>query len=179
MTISTYKCITWILALKESMKEFTFPIELISIIIKIYLDIIAPILIYYRIATCTHCRIIDNIWDTEIIPICKDILPQIKSYVWSKRNFSTTFEDNSNIINLSRYCKWTPMILLIPRPLWNNALSNPDIQTIEGVQIFNGKIENNQILYDPLYNPRLSYDYGVWLKKALTNEEFIKTQCSI
>ena len=75
------------------------------------------------------------------------------------------------------------MILLIPGRLWDNAMSKlgpkNDVQLIEGVQIMNGKWDNNELKYIQEYDIRKPASFGQWLKVSLENEEFKKVQQGI
>jgi hypothetical protein len=62
---------------------------------------------------------------------------------------------------LKPYMIWKPMILVVP-------------ESKQGIQIFNGKIHNNELIHEVEYNYMNPYDYGVWFECALNNDLFRK-----
>jgi len=146
-----------------------------------------PVLVLYKSDTCHFCTELTKMWDTppnkdedSIVTALKKVYPRLRFYILSVKDNTGIFDENSTPKDLIRYGKWYPMVLLIPGRLWDNAMSKlgpkNDVQLIDGVQIMNGKLENNNLVHMYQYNNKSPAQFAAWLKASLENEEFKKVQ---
>lgn len=144
-----------------------------------------PVVVLYKSSMCRHCTALVNIWDTNkdgesVTTALKKAYPKLRFFTVTAKDNSGKFDENTTPKDLIRFGKWYPMILLIPGPLWNNAMSKlgpkNDVQLIDGVQIMNGKWNGETIDYVQKYDIRKPTDFTKWLQESLENEAFKRAQ---
>ena len=145
-----------------------------------------PVVVLYKSSMCRHCTSLANIWDTNpsgesVTSVLKKINPKLRFFTVTAKDNTGKFDENTAPKDLIRFSKWFPMILLIPGPLWNNAMSKlgpkNDIKLIDGVQILNGKWDG-EVKYVQKYDITKPNDFGDWLRDGLGNDDFKKVQNS-
>lgn len=146
-----------------------------------------PIVVFYKSALCGHCTTVSAIWDNpqginqdSIVTSLKKVYPKIRTKIVTAANNSGQFDEKEYPKDIRRYAKWFPMFLLVPGPIWDNAMvnlgTNNDAQVLDGVQILNGKMVNNIIERDAKYDIMKPLDFGKWLQQALNDPSFRKVQ---
>lgn len=148
-----------------------------------------PIVVLYKSNGCRHCISLSKIWDTptkdeeSVVSVLKKVYPKLRFHTFTARDNTGKFDENLAPKDLFRYGKWFPMILLIPGRLWDSAMEKlgpkNDVQLVEGVQIMNGFMENDELKYNVTYNITKPSEFGRWLTDALENEEFKRVQNNI
>lgn len=146
-----------------------------------------PTLVLFKSTICRHCTALTNIWDTppnkdedSVSSALKKVYPKLRFFTLTAKDNTGTFDENAAPKDLIRYGKWFPMILLIPGPLWNQAMSKlgpkNDVKLTDGVQIMNGKLNGETLEYVQNYDIRKPADFSRWLQDALANEDFKRVQ---
>jgi len=145
-----------------------------------------PVIVLYNSETCGPCKKLLSIWDS-IVNAIKTLYPNMRFSVISSPNNSGLFEFDSAPKGLLKYRGWFPMVLLVPGPLWNEAMANlgPDnaVEITQGVKVFNCKNEREIIgqntdprdyvgKYD-IFDPQ---EWLQWLNDAMESEDFIQAQ---
>lgn len=149
-----------------------------------------PVVVFYKSLQCRHCTSVSDIWNTpanknedSIVTALKKVHPNIRTFIVTATDNSGVFNENEFPKDLIRYSRWFPMILLIPGPIWNEAMSklgpNNNVQLLDGVQVMNAKWNNNTFDHSPQYDIHKSSEFARWLKEALNNENFKKVQNAI
>lgn len=125
---------------------------------------------------CTHGLKLREIW-TVIKDKLLEFDPELQFLHISLKGFGSSFFDEHSIPSfLKNYNKWSPMVLLIPKDLWDHAMKylgpNNPIELKDGVHIFNGQWNsNNKIIYDGKYNHFMPDDYVAWIRDILNKVE--------
>jgi len=145
-----------------------------------------PILVLYKSNMCRHCAAVSDIWNTapnggeSIVSAVKKVYPKLRFYTLTAKDNTGKFDENIAPKDLIRYGKWYPMILLIPGPIWDAAMSKlgpkNDVEILNGVQIMNGKMSGKNLEYTQKYDIRKPSEFAKWIREALANEEFIHAQ---
>lgn len=144
-----------------------------------------PVVVLYKSSMCRHCTALANIWDSNkdgesVTAALKKVYPKLRLVTATAKDNSGKFDENTIPKDLIRFGKWFPMIILIPGPLWNNAMSKlgpkNDVQLVDGVQIMNGKWNGTSIEYVQKHDIRKPEEFAKWLKEALENENFKRVQ---
>jgi len=142
-------------------------------------NIAEPIVILIKSNACGHCKNISNIWD-KISVAMKEVYPKLRIFVVTVDDNSGNFDRNKIPGGLEKYMKWFPMILLVPGNIWDNAIKEvgsrnpPTIK--DGVQILNGKWDNNSLTFNVKYDIRNPAGFAEWVKDSLEIPEFKTVQ---
>jgi hypothetical protein len=198
--LSTYRahadeCISIILSLRHN-QEYTFPSELIQIIMKLYWNLRStPVLVLFTLDKSYYCRKFSDIWYPSPLgqlPTEESILYKLIGMYSGLRLVNIYYSDKREFehpelypLRIRDHANWFPMILLIPGPLWDHAMLYPasDIELIDGVQIFNATSKNGVtdinrrfIVPNSKYDVTKVDDYVQWFAESLNNPEFIAAQ---
>ena len=145
-----------------------------------------PVIVLYKAETCGACKRLSSIWDS-IVNAMKVAYPNIRFFVISSADRSGVFELNTAPKGLLKYRGWFPMVLLVPGPLWNEAMANlgPNnmVELTRGVQVFNGK-SGREIIgqitaprdFVEKYDMSRPQEWVRWLTDAMQSEDFIQVQ---
>jgi len=149
-----------------------------------------PVVVLYKSEQCRHCTSLAKIWDSSpnkdedsVTTAIKKVYSKARFFVLTTKDNSGAFDENKAPKDLNRYGKWYPMILLVPGPLWDSAMSKlgpkNDIKLIDGVQVMNGNWTNSEaskLEYVQKYDIRKPGDFGKWIRDAMENEDFKRVQ---
>jgi hypothetical protein len=178
-------CLSIIMCLKP---HLLIP-ELIQIIIKMYWNLYStPVCILYtpnntNLRTRWYASPLGNaVQGHGILDRLRETSPGLRFYDIINENTETPqIVDRDGQI----YCKgirpyhhWSPMIILVPGPLWDRVMLDPDANTklVDGVQIFNGGWEGNILWYFRKYDLQNDDSFVQWLKVSLSNNDFLAVQ---
>ena len=144
-----------------------------------------PIVVLYKSKMCRHCTSLANIWETNadgdsVTSVLKKVNPKLRFATVTANDNTGKFDENTYPKDLSRFSKWFPMVLLIPGPLWNQAMSKlgpkNDVKFFDGVQILNGNWHGETFDYVQKYDIRKPGDFGDWLRESMNNDNFKRVQ---
>lgn len=175
MNSSNYELI--LLCLKE---QELLPYELVQIIMRVYhITRREPMLLFIDLPQFTYCGPVRDIWSSKSGNVIKEqsILYQAKQLWTGLRDNQIqlkTFDDKECFneypnISIAKLIKWYPCIILIPGPVWDYGISNPESQNINAIQILNGNINGK-------YKIHKLEEYMFWLTKSFENKDFITAQ---
>lgn len=142
----------------------------------------SPVLVIYLSDDCHYCtkltaqksggmnmlaEICSELRDTCDIRFCTIRVPNMDSKL-----------DPKYPTDLGFYRKWYPMFILVPGPVFDQAMVNPKLEIREGVQILNGKWadgEHRDFTYQMNDTGAATVSYFTkWARNAMTNPEFIR-----
>ncbi|MEO6066739.1 MAG: hypothetical protein ABIQ41_02015 [Gemmatimonadales bacterium] len=146
-----------------------------------------PIVVLYKSQQCGHCNKLAAIWDTNpnkdedsVTTAMKKIYPKIRFFTITAKDNGGKFDENTAPKDFIRYGKWFPMIVLVPGKLWDEAMSKlgpkNDVKLVDGIQVMNAKVEDGSPKYVQEYDVRKPVEFGRWLEKAISNEDFKRVQ---
>jgi hypothetical protein len=149
-----------------------------------------PTVVLYKSLTCGYCDDLSKIWDIppsgsniSIMDALKRVNPKIRFSVVTAKDQDGRFDEKLYPSDLIRYGGRFPTILLIPGSLWDAAMSKlgskNDVKLIDGVQIMNGKWENNILRRFAKYNIMNPEDYSEWLIECQNDENFRRVQSDL
>lgn len=144
-----------------------------------------PILVVVKSLQCKHCTQLSLKWNI-IFEKIKKKYPTIRHYPLIIENLNSGFDINTSPKGLKNFIKWYPSIILIPGPLWNEAMKNLGdnnritLMENEATKLFNGVYENNSLELEKdhskmldIYNPD---HYLMWIEQCLNDENFKNKQ---
>ena len=140
-----------------------------------------PVVVVHNSMTSRYSNDLMKQWD-QILSELKQVYPRLRTHIVTTKYCWDKFDPNIVPADLSRYQQWTPMLILIPGIIWDNAMANlaPNnpVSISDGVQIWNGVWVKDQLRFESRYDYRSSKDYTKWLKLALDQEDFRRVQNS-
>lgn len=147
-----------------------------------------PVVIYIKSVDCGFCTSLSKIWDTptkdtdSVVGEIKKVHPKMRFVSVTIERGKYSVDENLYPKDLSRFIKWYPMILLVPGPVWNEAMSKlgpkSEVKLGSGVQVMNGQVENGELKNQPAtkYNSRKPAEFGRWVKDSMNSLEFKQSQ---
>ncbi len=139
---------------------------------------IEPVVVVIGSKHCSHCLRLESIWD-EVENEIRTVYPTMRFATFmldQPGKFDETFVPSG----LKIYNWWVPMVLLVPGPIWDQAVAdiqpNSTVEIKDGVQIFNGQMVDTKLRLIYTFNGKTPADYGSWIRAAMQNEDFIRVQ---
>jgi hypothetical protein len=140
-----------------------------------------PVLVMYRETRCSTCKSMEPIWETDLKPAILKEYPQLRVVTIVSENWLGKFDESIYPKQLKEYARWFPMVLLIPGPVWDQAIQTMNSETPSdlkiGVQIMNA-VRDPDIKHASRYNITQISDYLKWIKEALDQPDFKRAQNS-
>ena len=119
---------------------------------------------------CQHSKDVLKLWNGSLLSQLSALYPlRFHSVTIGSEYYDIFLGRKGSPKGLSRYTAWSPMLLLIPGKLWTTAVQHLDdkIDLIDGVQIMNGKWENNVLTYATKYDIKQSKDIIQWVQDCI------------
>ncbi len=151
-----------------------------------------PVIVLSKADACGWCTKLAAFWDTppnmktkSAVQLMKQIHPSLRTFIAASKDMSGNFDESIVPYGMKKYVSqgsWFPMILLVPGPVWDNAIKHigdkSDIPITDGVQIFNGFFDDNGF---PSMDRPGKYEMtpegiAAWFKVAIINPEFQRVQ---
>jgi hypothetical protein len=119
------------------------------------------------------------IWDSVVASI-KTVSPRVRFFTVTAPDQSGKFDENAIPKGLSFYGKWFPMVIFVPGPVWDAAMSQlgpqNKVEIKEGVQVFNGAWDKGDFRYAQKYDVRRPEEFSRWVKDSLADAGFQAAQ---
>lgn len=146
-----------------------------------------PVIVFYKSLTCGPCAALSAVWNNppkaggdSVCTSFRRIYPNIRIIEVACKDMNGEFDVNAYPKDLRRFAVWFPMIILIPGPSWDKAMSKlgprNDV-TLDGAQPMNELYdETGRMIPGNKYNTSITTEFGRWLKDALEMDSFKKIQ---
>jgi hypothetical protein len=114
--------------------------------------------------------------------IVRDNLKYLGNFVkCSSNDLDMKSQINTTILKkYNLYLSWDPVLILIPGPLWNYMMANPNadlsVETINKIQVYNAMIIPNGIQIITKYDKYQPDNIILWFEDCINDEEFMKAQ---
>lgn len=145
----------------------------------------SPVLVMYMSDNCRHCSKLMEKKSTGmnmLAEICSEIRDNFNVRFCSI-NVPDMFSklDSRYPSDLGFYQKWYPGFVLVPGPVFDRAMENPNLKIREGVQIMNGKWDSHQrqsYSWNQTIKPVTVSDYMDWFGESISAPDFVEAQSS-
>lgn len=141
-----------------------------------------PVFILIKAKNCGACIGLDRVWKN-----CEDTIrknfPRLRLVIITLSSMQEPINEKLYPSKLKYIRSWFPMMVLIPGPVWDHAMSNlgvnNPVDVTQGIQIMNGEYDRNagrtnQVAKYPNFkDPAV---ISAWLKEASSNREFLSIQ---
>lgn len=134
-----------------------------------------PVVVFWHCLSIPKSMKVADIWDNAVLQM-KMWYPNFRYVIVTTQHIHDNVNSDLAPVSLNECRRWFPLVMLVPGEIWDIAMENGSSSILEGTQIYNGKIVNGNLEFQPRWSEYNADTYWAWLHEAVRNKEFRKYQ---
>lgn len=134
-----------------------------------------PVVVFWHCLSVPKSVKVADIWNNAVFQM-KMWYPNFRYVVVTTQNVCDSFNLDLAPVTLNDCRRWFPLVMLVPGETWDIAMEDNVSSILQGTQIYNGKIVNDNIEYQPRWDDYNAATYADWLIEGVKDKEFRKYQ---
>lgn len=125
-----------------------------------------PVLVIIKADDCPLCVNLTRNWPAISLEIRRAV-PGIRIFTVELVRRDDPLDYTKVPIALGNYREWVPMILMVPGPVWDDAMRDKNTRNLRDTQVMNGKLSGNgAYIAGNRWDISDPYEFAAWVKDA-------------